>query len=105
MLSPWITHRDPRYWERPDAFEPARWESPPPAKFAYFPFGGGAKMCIGDAFARLEGVIALAEIARRFRFALLDPADIDINPGVTLQPSRPIRLALEPRRVRASQPF
>jgi cytochrome P450 len=104
MLSPWITQRDPRYWERPEAFEPERWESSTAPKFAFFPFGGGAKMCIGDAFAKLEGVIVLAEMARRFRFALAEPPDIGISPGVTLQPDRPIRLLLEPRPVRASQP-
>jgi cytochrome P450 len=103
LLSPWITQRDPRYWERPEAFEPERWESSTAPKFAFFPFGGGAKMCIGDAFAKLEGVIVLAEMARRFRFALAEPADIEIRPGVTLQPSRPIRLCLETRPVRASQ--
>jgi cytochrome P450 len=105
MLSPWITHRDPRYWDRPETFEPERWESSEVPKFAFFPFGGGAKMCIGDAFAKLEGVIVLAEMARRFRFALAESADVGIRPGVTLQPDRPIRLLLDPRPVRASQPF
>lgn len=103
LLSPWITHRNPAYWERPDAFEPERWESPSVPRFAYFPFGGGAMMCIGDGFARLEGVIVLAELARRFRFGLAEAADIDINPGVTLQPSRPVVLTFEPRKVRAAR--
>jgi len=103
MLSPYITHRDPRYWERPDSFEPERWENNSAPKFAFFPFSGGAKMCIGDGFAKLEGVIVLAEMARRFRFALAEPGEVEISSGVTLQPSRPIRLSLEPRPVRASQ--
>lgn len=105
MLSPYITHRDARYWERPEAFEPERWENSTAPKFAFFPFGGGAKMCIGDAFAKMEGVIVLAEMARRFRVALAEPADVGIMTGVTLQPDRPIRLVLEPRPVRASQAF
>jgi cytochrome P450 len=105
MLSPYITQRDPRYWERPDSFEPERWENSSAPKFAFFPFGGGAKMCIGDGFAKLEGVIVLAEMARRFRFALAEPADVGLTSGVTLQPNRPIRLSVEPRPVRASQPF
>lgn len=105
MLSPYVTQRDPRYWERPEAFEPERWENSTAPKFAFFPFSGGAKMCIGDGFAKLEGVIVLAEMARRFRFALAEPADVGIVTGVTLQPNRPIRLALEPRQVRASQAF
>ena len=101
MLSPYITQRDPRYWERPDSFEPERWEDNTAPKFAYFPFSGGAKMCIGDSFAKLEGVIVLAEMARRFRFALAEPGDVGVVSGVTLQPNRPIRLLLEPRAVRA----
>ena len=103
MLSPYITHRDPRYWERPNSFEPERWENNTAPKFAFFPFSGGAKMCIGDSFAKLEGVIVLAEMARRFRFVLAEPADVGIMTGVTLQPDRPIRLSLEPRPVRAPQ--
>jgi len=105
MLSPYITQRDPRYWERPDSFEPERWESNTAPKFAFFPFSGGAKMCIGDSFAKLEGVIVLAEMARRFRFALTEPGDVGVVSGVTLQPNRPIRLVLERRPVRASQTF
>jgi cytochrome P450 len=103
MLSPWITHRDSRYWERPEAFEPERWESSTAPKFAFFPFGGGAKMCIGDAFAKFEGIIVLAEMARRFHFALAEQQDVGIRTGVTLQPDRPIRLLTVPRPVRAFQ--
>ena len=62
-------------------------------------------MCIGDSFAKLEGVIVLAEMARRFRFALTEPGDVGVVSGVTLQPNRPIRLVLERRPVRASQTF
>ncbi len=102
LMSPWITHRNPRYWERPDSFEPERWENLTAPKFAYFPFGGGAMMCIGDGFAKLEGVVVLAELARRFRPRLAEAPDIDINPGVTLQPSRPVRVTLEPRKVPAA---
>ncbi len=101
MLSPYITHRDPRYWERPDSFEPERWENNSAPKFAFFPFSGGAKMCIGDGFAKLEGIVVLAEMARRFRFTLAEPGEVGILPSVTLQPNRPIRLLLEPRRVRS----
>ena len=69
FLSPYITHRNPRYFERPEEFVPERWEQAAAAipKFAYFPFGGGAKMCIGESFAQLEGVLALATLASRYR--------------------------------------
>jgi len=61
-----------------------------PPKFAYFPFGGGAKMCIGDAFAKLEGVLVLAVLAKRWR--LVNEAGSEVLPmaGITLSPERPI---------------
>ena len=71
----WVTHRDPRYFDEPDAFKPERWsaeraEQVP--KYAYFPFGGGPRQCIGNYFAMMEIVLLLATIGQRFRFSL-DP--------------------------------
>ncbi len=98
FLSPYVTQRNPRYFERPDEFRPERWQSdPPPPKFAYFPFGGGAKMCIGEPFAKLEGVLALAALAQKWEFAPADGAEIGIGPGILLNPDRPILMKLRAR--------
>lgn len=83
-MSQWVVHRDPRWWPRPNAFEPERWQEPVPErpKFAYFPFGGGARMCIGEHFAWLEGVLVLATIAREWRMSL--PAGSAVRPQATI---------------------
>jgi cytochrome P450 len=69
LVSPWLMHRDPRFWEAPLAFRPERWldsPEPPAASGMYFPFGAGARMCIGMPFAQLELRLVLAMILRRF---------------------------------------
>jgi cytochrome P450 len=90
FVSPYVTQRNPRYFERPEAFEPERWRTINPPKFAYFPFGGGAKMCIGEPFAKAEGVIVLAMLARSWRLALTDDGIVGPAPGMLLNPNRPI---------------
>lgn len=92
FLSPYATQRNPRYFERPGSFEPERWRTISPPKFAYFPFGGGAKMCIGEPFAKAEGAIVLAMLARRWRLALDAPesACVGLASGMLLNPDRPI---------------
>jgi cytochrome P450 len=97
LLSPYITHRNPRYYDRPESFEPQRWETIAPPKFAYFPFGGGAKMCIGDAFARMEGVLALATIARRWSLASTTRGLAGVSTGIMLNPAQPILLRAKAR--------
>jgi cytochrome P450 len=89
FISQYVTHRDPRFFDRPDAFDPSRWHDgrtdhlPP---YAYFPFGGGPRLCIGSNFARMEAVLLLATVARRFR---LEPVTGDPpvpQPSITLRP-------------------
>jgi cytochrome P450 len=89
FLSPYITQRNKRWFPNPDAFEPERWDTATP-KFAYFPFGAGAKMCIGESFAKMEGVLVLATIARRMRLELIDQTAVGFAPGVALKPDRPL---------------
>jgi cytochrome P450 len=90
-----VTQRNARYWPDPLAFEPERWNADPaPPRFAFFPFGGGGRRCIGEAFAWMEGTLVLATIARRFRFEVVDPAPVDVQPLVTLRPRTAIRLRL-----------
>jgi cytochrome P450 len=90
FVSPYITQRNPRYFERPDSFEPERWENISIPKFAYFPFGGGAKMCIGEPFARLEGVLALATLAQKWTLQRDSDTPINIVNGALLNPDQAI---------------
>lgn len=88
-------HRNPRFWREPDAFRPERWrngETDGLPKFAYFPFSGGNRLCIGESFAWTEAVLVLATLARRFRFTLDDPTPVPMEPLVTLRPGRPMRM-------------
>jgi len=100
LASQYVMHRDPRFWPDPERFDPERWtpeaqEGRP--KFAYFPFGGGPRICIGEQFAWMEGVLILATIARRWR--LLPPATaIGVRPMITLRPAEPVRMVAEARR-------
>lgn len=99
FVSPYITQRNPRYFKRADEFEPERWQlNPPPPKFAYFPFGGGAKMCIGEPFAKLEGVLVLATLARHWAFECTDDRAAGLGSGLLLNPDRQILMKLRTRR-------
>jgi len=91
-----VMHRNPRYWREPDAFRPERWsngETDGLPKFAYFPFGGGNRICIGDSFAWTEAILVLATVARRWRF-IPGPglAEVPTAPLVTLRPKIAIPL-------------
>jgi len=100
ICSPLVTHRNPAYWQQPDAFRPERWtngETDNLPRGAYFPFGGGNRVCIGEGFAWTEGVLLLAGLARRHRFVLTDPTDVPLDPSVTLRPGRPVMLRVEDR--------
>ncbi len=91
IVSPWVTQRDPRWWDDPLRFDPDRWLSPrsePRHKQAYFPFGGGTRLCIGEQFAWTEGILLIATLARDWRFSLGVPADaIRPEAAVTLRPA------------------
>jgi len=90
ITSQYLIHRDERFWPEPLEFRPERWldeaDQAARPKFAYFPFGGGARICIGDAFAWTEGVILLSMMARKWRFEAIAGHPVDINPTVTLRP-------------------
>jgi cytochrome P450 len=99
-MSPWVTHRDPRWYPDPLVFDPERWTPEAKAarpKFSYFPFGGGARQCIGEPFAWMEGVLLVATIAQRWRMRL-DPAQrVDPQPLITLRPRYGMRMVVERR--------
>jgi cytochrome P450 len=90
FVSPYVTQRNPRYFADPLVFAPERWNASPPEKFAYFPFGGGSKMCIGEPFARLEAVLAVAAIARRYTLQLAGGAAIEPAAQAVMRPARPV---------------
>lgn len=93
LMSQLVMHRSGRYFERPEEFAPERWLGNPAQlpQFAYFPFGGGARKCIGDQFAWTEARIELAELAARYRFDLESPgAQVAPEPIITLRPSGPV---------------
>ena len=93
----WVTHRDPRYFERPDEFEPERWASESiqrMPKYAYFPFGGGPRQCIGNYFAMMEVVLLLATIGQRFRFSLVEGFQMEVLPVLSLRPKNGIKVRL-----------
>jgi cytochrome P450 len=97
LVSPYITQRNSRYFARPDEFVPERWETANPEKFAWFPFGGGSKMCIGEAFANLEGVLVLATLIRNWEFASVSADAVKIAPGITLGPDRKVMMRVRRR--------
>jgi unspecific monooxygenase len=90
LIAPWLLHRHEKLWQHPNAFLPARFMpgAPPPDRFAYLPFGVGARVCIGAHFALVEATLALARIAGTFRVELLDRAPVMPIGVVTTQPDR-----------------
>lgn len=93
ILAPWVTHRDPRYWPDPERFDPDRFTPRAEAgrpRYAWFPFGGGPRACIGQHFSMLESVIALAMILRAYEFEAVD-TDIPVSAGITLRANGPTR--------------
>jgi cytochrome P450 len=100
VLSQYIIHRHPDFWERPDQFDPARFlpgHGAARPKFAYFPFGGGPRICIGNHFAMVEGPLALAAIAQRFHFTLVPHQPIVPDPTFTLRPKFGVRVVVRKR--------
>jgi cytochrome P450 len=96
----WVTHRDARFFDEPEAFKPERWsgdKSEQLPKFAYFPFGGGPRQCIGNYFAMMEIVLLLATIGQRFRFRLDPDHKVEVLPVLSLRPRDGIKIFIEPR--------
>jgi cytochrome P450 len=91
LVSQYVVQRDPRFWPDPERFDPERWT--PEAKgarpqFAYFPFGGGPRRCVGEGFAWTEAVLMLAALARRWRARVVPGRAVETQPRITLRPGK-----------------
>jgi cytochrome P450 len=98
FFSQYVMQRDPEYFPDPLRFDPERFTPEAKAarpRFAYFPFGGGGRQCIGESFAWMEGVLILATIAQKWRLTLLPDQQIDVQPKITLRPKYPIHMRVE----------
>jgi cytochrome P450 len=100
IFSQWVTQRDPRFYDDPDAFRPERWldglmDRLPPG--AYFPFGDGPRRCIGQGFALLEAAIVTATLAQKFRFRLVPGHPVVPEPLVTLRTRHGLQMTLHAR--------
>jgi len=100
LMSQYVMHHNPKYFPEPDRFDPERWrpearEARP--KFSYFPFGGGTRLCIGENFAWMEGVLVLATLAQHWRMRLVPGHLVELQPIVTLRPRHGMRMTVEQR--------
>jgi cytochrome P450 len=95
LISPYVLHRHPGYWERPDNFEPERF-STPPRRYIYLPFGAGPRACVGSSLASIEAILVLAMVTQRYRLELLPGVDVVPEPLLTLRfrHGLPMKLAL-----------
>jgi cytochrome P450 len=100
-MAQWVVHRDPRWYDAPEEFRPERWEDDllkRLPRFAYFPFGGGPRQCIGNTFALMEAALILATIARKFRLRLVANHPVVPLASITLRPRHGVRVMLESRK-------
>jgi cytochrome P450 len=102
FMMQWITHRDGRFYPEPERFRPERWDESIQGselpRFAYFPFGGGPRKCIGASFAVMEGVLLLATFARRLCLELAPDARVELMPSLTLRPRFGLRMLVHKKR-------
>ena len=95
LMSQWLIHRDPRFYDEPGTFRPERWLDGLASRlprFAYFPFGGGPRQCIGESFAWMELVLLAATIAQQWRFELVPGHPVVPHAAVTLRPKHGMKM-------------
>jgi cytochrome P450 len=100
VMSPWVRHRDPRFFPSPSTFDPRRWNSEATKnlpRFAYFPFGAGPRQCIGASFATMEAILVLATIARKFQVRPVAGRAVEPLPSLTLRPKSGVWVELRKR--------
>ena len=99
VVSPYVTQRHPTFWEDPERFDPERFAPEQAAgrpRFAYFPFGGGPRQCVGQYFALMEAQLILATVAQRYRLELVPGHPVVAQPSVTLRPRYGIQMTVHP---------
>jgi len=100
LISQWLMHHDERYFKNAKKFDPDRWSSnftDTLPKFAYFPFGGGPRICIGNGFAMMETVLLIAMIMQQYRLNHIHGQSVELLPAVTLRATHGIKMALSKR--------
>lgn len=100
IVSPYVTHRRPDIWDNPEGFEPERFTPERVAerpRYAYFPFSGGPRQCIGNSFALMEAQLVLAAVGQKYRLHLIPGCTVEPDPIFTLRPNRPVMMTLQPR--------
>jgi len=106
MISAYLTHRHPEFWNAPEEFRPQRFLDELPDsrhRYAYFPFGGGRHQCLGMHLAQMEGTLILAQLARQFRLHSQNGAQVRPLPGITLRQTPGLRASVELRKAKAIQ--
>jgi cytochrome P450 len=100
MLSPYVMHRHPAYWDNPEGFDPERFlpeRSADRPKYAYFPFGGGPRLCIGNTFSQIEAQLIVAMVAQTYRLHLLPGHRVEPKPISTLRPYPGVMMTVQKR--------
>ena len=100
LMSQYVMHHDSRYYPDPFKFDPERWTQEARTarpKFSYFPFGGGPRVCIGEPFAWMEGVLLIATIAQQWKMRLAEGQRAELKPMITLRPKYGMRMKIERR--------
>jgi len=100
VMSQYVTHRDPRWFPNPEAFDPRRWTAEARAarpRFSYFPFSAGSRACLGEAFAGMEGVLCLATLAQAWKLQVVPEHSVTLQPQLTLRARHGIKMRVEPR--------
>jgi len=99
-ILPWVIQRDPRFFTEPDELRPERWLdglAKRLPRFAYFPFGGGPRLCMGQQFAMLEAIIVLSRVAQHWQLNLVPGQHVVPDPALTLRPRAGLQVQLERR--------
>ncbi len=97
-MSQYLLHRDARFWPEPLRFDPSRFAAGrTTAQFTYFPFGAGARQCIGESFAWMEGTLLLATLAQKWRLRVVPGQTLAVQPKITLRPKGAVRMTIEAR--------